>query len=182
MGSSANALPAPPARRDETGNNLVAGSNPRHVLADFGDGTGALMAEHDRQLERILTVLSREVGMTDAARPHSNPDVVIPEREVLDFPDNERAVELFQYDGSHDFLLLTPSSDAPSRADWHNGPVGARQNASVVIPLNYSKGALPDQLEGLQIEGLLRMANGHEREHVVAPFGLLGHDRGEDRQ
>jgi hypothetical protein len=101
MGPATNALPAPPAGGDKAGDDLVARSDLRHVLSHLDDDARAFVAEHDRQLERVLTVLGREVGMTDTARTDRDTNVLIPERQNLNVPDDKRAVELFEYDGSH---------------------------------------------------------------------------------
>ena len=70
------AEPARAARRNECGDDVIAGLDLGDLVADLHHGAGALVPEnragHDA---RHVTVLQRKVGVADAARAELDDDV-----------------------------------------------------------------------------------------------------------
>jgi hypothetical protein len=104
------AEPAGPARRRPVEHHRVTRGQPRDALADGGHGAGALVTEHGRDGLDQRAAGQRQVGMADAGRGQSHPDLAGSRFGQLDVLDCERTADTAQ-----DRRLDDRAHGAPSR-------------------------------------------------------------------
>ncbi len=107
---------------------MIAGLDGRHLGADRLDDTGALMAQHDRPVEREPSdaVDDMQIAMAHAGRGGAHQDLARPWLIDLDLLDRQRCMHFAKYGSSGFHLrplarLLRRAQHKPGAGTWEGG-------------------------------------------------------------